>query len=428
MLGSGNVATQLSKALANEGHTIVQVFSQNIENAKALAQKHKATAIDNLSLLNGDADLYIISVSDHAIEKIISGFDFSKKRVVHTAGSVALNIFPKEIENFGVFYPFQTFSKNKTVNFAEIPICVEANNNKFEQELIKLAEQLSGNVSKISSEQRKKLHLSGVFACNFVNHLYYIASNILSEHKIDEKLLVPLIKETADKVSKLPPFQAQTGPAVRNDTESIKKHLDLLSSSPEYQQIYKLFSDAIYNTHNSKQHNDTEQLMDNFKERLKDIKAFVFDVDGVFSANVFLQPDGDMLRSMNTKDGYALQYALKEQGFLAGIITGGYSDSIKKRFNGLGTTDVYIKSLNKLDDFEDFMYKYDLKPEQIVYMGDDLPDYEVMKMVGIPTCPADAAEEIKAISVYISDKKGGDGCVRDIIEQVLRAQGKWVKL
>lgn len=168
--------------------------------------------------------------------------------------------------------------------------------------------------------------------------------------------------------------------------------------------------------------------MDNFKERLKDIKAFVFDVDGVFSANVFLHPDGDMLRSMNTKDGYALQYAIKEQGFLAGIITGGYSDSVKKRFNGLGITDVYLKSLNKLDDFEDFMYKYDLKPEQIVYMGDDLPDYEVMKMVGIPTCPVDAAEEIKAISVYISDKKGGDGCVRDIVEQVLRAQGKWVKL
>ena len=168
--------------------------------------------------------------------------------------------------------------------------------------------------------------------------------------------------------------------------------------------------------------------MDNFKERLKDIKAFVFDVDGVFSTNVFLHPNGDMLRSMNTKDGYALHFAVHKMGFLAGIITGGYSEAVKERFKGLGITDVYIKSLNKLDDFEDFMYKYHLKPEQIVYMGDDLPDYEVMKTVGVPTCPADAAEEIKAISVYISDKKGGNGCVRDIIEQVLRAQGKWVKL
>lgn len=168
--------------------------------------------------------------------------------------------------------------------------------------------------------------------------------------------------------------------------------------------------------------------MDNFKERLKDIKAFVFDVDGVFSTNVFLHPNGDMLRSMNTKDGYALQYAVKKQGFLTGIITGGYSESVKERFKAIGVTDVYLKSNDKFEDFEDFIYKYDLKPHEVVYMGDDLPDYEVMKAVGIPTCPADAAEEIKAISVYISDKKGGEGCVRDIIEQVLRAQGKWVKV
>ncbi len=166
-------------------------------------------------------------------------------------------------------------------------------------------------------------------------------------------------------------------------------------------------------------------VLDNFKERLKSIKALVFDVDGVFSQNVFLHPNGDMLRSMNTKDGFALQYAVKKQGLIGGVITGGYSESVKSRFNALGITDVYIKSRNKFEDFEDFIYKYDLKPEEVMYMGDDIPDYEVMKTVGIPCCPADAAEEIKSISVYISDKKGGDGCVRDIIEQVLRAQGKW---
>lgn len=166
-------------------------------------------------------------------------------------------------------------------------------------------------------------------------------------------------------------------------------------------------------------------VLDNFKERLKNIKAFVFDVDGVFSTNVFLHPNGDMLRSMNTKDGFALQYAVKTHSFLAGIITGGYSDSVKTRFNSLGISDVYIKSRNKLEDFEDFMQKYKLKVEEILYMGDDIPDYEVMKIVGVPTCPADASEEIKSISVYISDKKSGDGCVRDVIEQVLRAQGKW---
>jgi 3-deoxy-D-manno-octulosonate 8-phosphate phosphatase (KDO 8-P phosphatase) len=166
-------------------------------------------------------------------------------------------------------------------------------------------------------------------------------------------------------------------------------------------------------------------VLDNFKEHLKNIKAFIFDVDGVFSHNVFLHPNGDMLRSMNTKDGFALYYAVNKHFFYTAIITGGYSESVKTRFNAMGITDVYIKSTDKLDDYNDFISKYNLKPEEVLYMGDDIPDYDVMKAVGLPVCPADAAEEIKAISVYISDKNGGDGCVRDVIEQVLRAQGKW---
>ena len=250
MLGSGNVATQLSEILASKNHKISQIYSRNIENAKKLAINFKAEAIDTFAEIRDDADLYIISVSDNAISKLLSGFDFSKKKIVHTAGSVALNIFPHNIENHGVFYPFQTFSKNKSIDFSGIPICIEANNKEFERELFGLAAQLSANVSKINSAQRKMLHLSGVFACNFVNHLYYIAGNILSENKLEKKMLVPLIKETANKISNLSPFKAQTGPAVRNDTESIEKHLDLLSSKPEYQQIYKLFSDAIYKVHN----------------------------------------------------------------------------------------------------------------------------------------------------------------------------------
>jgi 3-deoxy-D-manno-octulosonate 8-phosphate phosphatase (KDO 8-P phosphatase) len=169
-------------------------------------------------------------------------------------------------------------------------------------------------------------------------------------------------------------------------------------------------------------------VLDNFKERLKNIKAFVFDVDGVFSHHVYLDSNGDMMRTMNTKDGFALWYAVNEQSFFAAIITGGYSESVRTRFNAMGISDVYLKSTDKLDDFEDFIYKYSLKPEEILYMGDDIPDYYVMKAVGLAVCPADAAEEIKSISAYISDKKGGDGCVRDVIEQVLRAQGKWFNL
>lgn len=166
--------------------------------------------------------------------------------------------------------------------------------------------------------------------------------------------------------------------------------------------------------------------MSNFKEDMIKVKAFIFDVDGVFaSSKVILHPSGDMMRTMNIKDGYAVFYALKKD-YIIGIISGGTSESVRTRFAKLGVTDIYLGSHNKSEDYADFLMKYRLQPDNILYMGDDLPDYEVMKKVGVPTCPSDAAEEIKAISAYISDKAGGEGCVRDVIEQVLRLQGKWM--
>lgn len=165
--------------------------------------------------------------------------------------------------------------------------------------------------------------------------------------------------------------------------------------------------------------------MSNFKEKLLAVKAFVFDVDGVFSGNIILSGTGDQLRSMNMKDGYAVQFAIKKK-YPVAIISGGKSESIKMRFEGLGVTDIYIGSYDKTVDFETYLKKNNLKAEEVLCMGDDLPDYFVMKQVGIATCPADAAEEIKGISKYISSFKGGEGCVRDVIEQVMRAQGKWM--
>ena len=166
--------------------------------------------------------------------------------------------------------------------------------------------------------------------------------------------------------------------------------------------------------------------MKNYKEDLRKIKAFIFDVDGVLSnSRIYLYPDGDLMRSMNIKDGYALQYAVRK-GYVVGIITGGMSGSVRKRFSHLGIEDIYLKSRDKLIDFEDFMSKHNLDPGEILYMGDDLPDYRVMQKVGFAACPSDAVEEIKSISKYISDKCGGEGCARDVIEQVLRLQGNWM--
>lgn len=159
---------------------------------------------------------------------------------------------------------------------------------------------------------------------------------------------------------------------------------------------------------------------------LSKIRALVFDVDGVLSAEtVTLNPSGLPLRTVNIKDGYALQLAVKK-GLIVAIITGGRSDAVRLRYEGLGITDIYMGASIKTVEYAHLMTLHSLKPEEVLYMGDDIPDYEVMKSCGLPCCPADAAPEIKAISLYISHKNGGYGCGRDVIEQVLKAQGKWM--
>jgi len=164
----------------------------------------------------------------------------------------------------------------------------------------------------------------------------------------------------------------------------------------------------------------------NFKEELKDIKAFAFDVDGVFSsASVLLHPSGEMLRTSNIKDGYAIFHAIK-MGYPIAIITGGDSQLVKDRFEKLGVKHIYLKSKDKMLDFQDFLKKENIESKDVLYMGDDIPDYPVLKIVGLATCPEDAAVEIKSISKYISHKKGGEGCVRDVVEQVLRSQNNWM--
>ena len=160
---------------------------------------------------------------------------------------------------------------------------------------------------------------------------------------------------------------------------------------------------------------------------LKKIKALVFDVDGVLSRETIpVALTGEPMRTVNIKDGYALQLAVK-CGFHVAIMTGARNEAIKVRYKGLGINDIYIGASIKKDCLDELILMYDLNPEEILYMGDDIPDYEVMQICGLPVCPADAAVEIKRLSKYISSIRGGEGCVRDVVEQVLRAQGKWME-
>jgi 3-deoxy-D-manno-octulosonate 8-phosphate phosphatase (KDO 8-P phosphatase) len=166
--------------------------------------------------------------------------------------------------------------------------------------------------------------------------------------------------------------------------------------------------------------------MTNFKEELQNVKAFVFDIDGVLSTQtITLSVGGIPLRTVNLRDGYAIQLAVKK-GYFVGVISGANSKEYIKRLKTLGVNDIYLNSRTKKESINELVRKWNIDIRNVLYMGDDIPDFEVMKMVGLPACPSDADSEIKQVSVYISDKRGGEGCVRDVIEQTLRLHNNWM--
>lgn len=163
-----------------------------------------------------------------------------------------------------------------------------------------------------------------------------------------------------------------------------------------------------------------------YKEHLNKINTFVFDVDGVLTdGSIQISTKGELLRTMNIKDGYALKMA-KNAGYNVCIISGGKNEGVRKRLRDLGINDIYLGVEDKVEQLDEFFDIYEITAEEVLYMGDDIPDYYPMKLVGLPCCPQDAAPEVKEISLYISHKSGGEGCVRDVIEQVMKVQGKWI--
>ena len=246
LIGARNLATQLGLALHEKNIQVKQVYSRTTNSAKALAGKLNANFTTDLSRLETDADLYVIAVKDSSIQEILENLPAESGLVVHTAGSVPMKILEGFSINYGVFYPLQTFSKDRKVDFSNIPICIEANHPSNLVKLQDLAGKLSGTVRQINSEERKILHLAAVFVNNFVNHFYAIGADLLHDHKMSFDLLKPLIQETASKIETLSPVIAQTGPARRNDENVIQSHLKLLEDKPEYRKIYSFVSDSIF--------------------------------------------------------------------------------------------------------------------------------------------------------------------------------------
>lgn len=248
IIGAGNVASHLAKALFTAKLQIVQVWSFHNENAVTLAHQVDAKAIGNLNDLDLQADVCLIAVKDDAIGDIANRLAGFKGLIAHTSGAVNMNVFANGFENYGVFYPLQTFSKAKKVDFSKIPICLEANSDVALQLLKNLGNKLSNTVTAVNSEKRKVLHLAAVFACNFTNHLYALAEEILAANAIDFDIIRPLISETASKVQEALPLEVQTGPAIRNDEVTLSKHIELLQKQPQLLEIYKTLSESIKKT------------------------------------------------------------------------------------------------------------------------------------------------------------------------------------
>lgn len=246
IIGSGNVAQHLIKAFsASLLVEIVQAFSRKKEALSHLLDSEKIvtefTALKN-------ADLYIISVSDNAISEVSSQLPFKDRLVVHTSGTTSIDVLDSKNKK-GVFYPLQTFSKNKTVDFSIIPICLETKNQNDYKILETTAKSISNAVFSISSEQRKALHVAAVFVNNFTNHLYQIGQEICEEHQVPFEVLKPLIQETAVKIKTLDPIDAQTGPAKRRDSVTINAHLGFITNENQ-KNIYKILTQSIQ--HNGK--------------------------------------------------------------------------------------------------------------------------------------------------------------------------------
>ena len=239
LIGSGNVATQLGLSLKKH-HNIHQVFSKHLKNASSLAKKLDATATDNIKDVTPNADIYFLSVSDDAIKSVVKELPGTKGTVVHTAGSAAVGVLDR-FENFGVFYPFQTFSKNRNISFNNIPILIEGNSKNTTAQLLKLASSLSANTYEVNSEQRMMIHIAAVFVCNFTNHLFHIAKTISDEAELPFNILQPLIEETVSKAIYSSPENTQTGPASRDDKQTMQKHIEFLAKSFEDDNLVELY-------------------------------------------------------------------------------------------------------------------------------------------------------------------------------------------
>ncbi len=249
LVGSGNLGSNLGKSMKGAKMDIIQVISRNLRNAKSLAQKLNTDYTDKIEDFDRDAEIIIFSVSDDSIPTLLQKVDFGNRLLIHTAGSVSQNVFEEHSDKYGILYPLQTFSKEETVSFKEIPIFTESNTEATLAIIDTIAKRLSTKVYHATSDERLSIHVAAVFACNFTNHLYHIAHDILQDISVDFDAFAPLIRQTAERAIETGnPIKSQTGPALRQDEGTMQKHLEKLKQNEGLTELYKFMSNRIFET------------------------------------------------------------------------------------------------------------------------------------------------------------------------------------
>lgn len=245
IIGSGNVATVLGRKFKAAGHNILQIYSRNASAASTLAYEWDTESTNYISLINRNADIYVIAVTDDAINDVVEDLKLPKKIVVHTAASVPKEVLKSVTEQYGVFYPLQSLRKEMTT-LPEIPIYFDGSDELTKKKLEALAHSIADEkVAAATDEDRLKLHVAAVLVSNFTNHLYSLAAEYCKKEGLNFKQLLPLIEETALRIKTIAPKEAQTGPALRHDRETIEKHLELLEKHPHLKTIYVLMTESI---------------------------------------------------------------------------------------------------------------------------------------------------------------------------------------
>lgn len=247
IIGSGNVGWHLAIQLEKAGHTVNEVFSRDIAHAEKLTDAlYTTAATDSLDFTESDSEVFLLAVPDDKLDWVASEILVPEGSIVaHTAGSKPLSVLSGYEFSAAVFYPLQTLTKGKLVDFSDVPLCIEAEDDDVLKRLLALAKTLSSRVEVVTTEQRAVLHVAAVFACNFTNHLLHLASNIVEAEDLDFEILHPLVAETINKAMEMGPAASQTGPAIRGDVRTMDRHLHYLDDNPELKRLYQLLSISI---------------------------------------------------------------------------------------------------------------------------------------------------------------------------------------